>query len=96
MYIAIVLFPPVREGSEAAFEEWFAWSNEALHGSPGFIARRLLKPVSSGNYVSIVEFVNREGFAAMQRSPGHDEAGRRVTPLLDGNPSPEFYEVVSG
>jgi heme-degrading monooxygenase HmoA len=96
MFIAIVRFPPIREGSEAAFQEWFAWSNKELGGGPGFLGRRLLKPVDGGNYVSIVEFESKEGFIAMQQSPGHAEAGRRVEPLLSGSPSPEFFEVVSG
>lgn len=96
MFIVIVRFPPVKKGSEAAFEEWFAWSNKEFASVQGFVGRRLLRPVNGGGYVSIVEFETREDFAAMQRGPGHAEAGRRVEPLLDGNPLPEFYEVVTG
>ena len=31
---------------------------------------------------------------AMQNSPEHVEAGKRVAPLSDGNPTPQFYEVI--
>jgi heme-degrading monooxygenase HmoA len=96
MFIAIVQFPPLRPGKDAEFQEWFAWSNEELRKMEGFLGRRLLKPVAGGNYVSIVEYENREAFTAMQASPAHEEAGKRVAPLLDGVPSPAFYEALPG
>ncbi|HEY3276780.1 MAG TPA: antibiotic biosynthesis monooxygenase [Syntrophorhabdaceae bacterium] len=95
MFIALVRFPSLKPGKEEEFLEWFSWSNDQLRPMKGFVARRLLKPGDGGNYVSIVEYESREGFIAMQASAAHTEAGRRVTPLLDGGPSPEFYEVIA-
>ena len=60
----------------------------------GFISRRLLKQVKGGSYAAVVEHESRKTFMAMHNSPGHDEAGKRVEPLLDGNPTPTFYEVI--
>ncbi len=62
----------------------------------GFIGRRLLKPREGGNYAAIVEHESYETFLAMHRSPAQAEASKRVKPLLDGEPKPEFYEVVVG
>jgi heme-degrading monooxygenase HmoA len=95
MYIAIVHFPAIREGKDGEFREWFEWSNRELGKCYGFIGRKLLRPVGGGNYVSLVEHESRETFTAMQESPGHAEAGRRVAPLLNGQPAPEFFDVVS-
>lgn len=96
MFMAIVQFPPIKAGKESAFLEWFAWSNEALLGLKGFIRRRLLKPPEGGNYVAVIEFESHETFMAMRANPIHDEAGRRVEPLLDGHPTPKVFEVVIG
>jgi hypothetical protein len=52
--------------------------------------------LEGGNYAAIVEFKNQEAFKAMHSSPAHDKAGERVKPLFDGNPTPRFYEVVTG
>lgn len=62
----------------------------------GFIRRRLLKPEKGGNYAAIVEFESREDFVAMHFSATHDIAGEKVRPLFDGNPVPQFYEVLMG
>ena len=94
MFMAMVEFPAIKEGKEAAFLEWFAWSNEALAGLPGFIRRRLWKPSEGGNYMAVIEFESQETFLAMRANAIHDEAGRRVEPLLDGYPTPRFFEAV--
>jgi heme-degrading monooxygenase HmoA len=96
MLIVIIAFPPIREGKDAEFREWFASSNEQFSTFKGFIRRRLLRPLEGGNYAAIVEFENQEAFNAMHSSPAHDKAGERVKPLFDGNPTPHFYEVVTG
>jgi heme-degrading monooxygenase HmoA len=96
MFIVIISFPPIKEGEDAAFQEWFASSGQAFSTFSGFISRRLLKPLNAGNYAAIVEFKDRASFEAMHGSSTHDVAGERVTPLLDGRPTPTFYEVVSG
>lgn len=94
MFVVIVNFPPIKKGKDTEFREWFAWSNKEFAKNKGFIGRRLLRPVKDGSYVGITEHQSRETFMAMHNSPGHDEAGRRVEPLFDGNPMPTFYEVI--
>ncbi len=96
MFVNIVHFPSVTEGKDAEFREWFAWSNELFASHKGFISRKLLKPRNSGNYVAIVEHESYDTFMAMHTSPAHAEANQRAKPLLDGDPSPEFYEVEVG
>jgi heme-degrading monooxygenase HmoA len=94
MFVVIINFPPIKEDKDVQFREWFSWSNKEFAKNKGYISRRLLKPVKSGSYVAIVEHESQETFMAMHNSPGHDEAGKRVAPLFDGNPTPKFYEVI--
>jgi heme-degrading monooxygenase HmoA len=96
MFIVISNFPSIKEGKDVEFREWFAWTNKEFAKFKGFINRRLLKPMKGGNYAAIVEFENQEKFMSMHNSPIHAEAGKRVGPLLDGSPSPHFYEVIIG
>ncbi len=97
MFTVIINFPAIKEGKDTEFREWFEWSNTEFVNHKGFIQRLLLKPVQGvGNYVAIVEHESRETFMAMHNSPAHEEAGRRVALLLDGHPTPLFYEVVTG
>jgi heme-degrading monooxygenase HmoA len=96
MFVVIISFPPIKAGKDADFQKWFAVTNEQFSTFKGFIGRRLLKPLEEGNYAAIVEFENRDAFQAMHGSPAHDKAGEQVMPLFDGNPTPHFYEVVSG
>ncbi|NOH04561.1 MAG: antibiotic biosynthesis monooxygenase [Chloroflexi bacterium] len=94
MFINIINFPPIKEGKDAEFREWFEWSNQEYAKHKGFIGRRLLKPREGGNYVGLVEHESYETFMAMHTSPTQAEAGKRVMPLLDGSPTPAFLEVV--
>jgi heme-degrading monooxygenase HmoA len=96
MFIVIISFPPIKDGKDAEFQEWFTSSNQAFSNSKGFISRRLLKPVEGGNYAAIVEFENQAAFQAMHSSSIHDRAGEQVRPLFDGKPTPKFYEVIVG
>ncbi len=96
MFVVIVSFPPIKAGKEVEFENWFGWSNREFSNFPGFIRRRLLKPVEGGNYAAIVEFEDRETFMGMHDSPVHARAREQVMPLFDGKPTPHFYEVISG
>jgi heme-degrading monooxygenase HmoA len=96
MFVVVIAFPPIKEGKDAEFREWFASSNEQFSTFKGFIGRRLLRPLEGGNYAAIVEFENQEAFKAMHNSPTHDKAGERVGPFFDGSPTPHFYEVVIG
>ena len=94
MFVVIVHFPPIREGKEAQFLEWFARSNEKFSMFDGFLGRRLLKASDGRSYAALIETESREAFAAMQGAPGHDEAARQVASLLDGTPAVEQYELV--
>jgi heme-degrading monooxygenase HmoA len=96
MFMVIINFPPIREGKDAEFLEWFSWSNKEFAKHKGFINRRLLKPLKGGPYAAVVEHESYETFIAMNTSPVHDEAGKRVGLLLDGHPTPQFYEVIAG
>ena len=96
MFVVLIAFPPIQEGKKAAFEEWFAWSNQQFSKFEGFISRKLLKPLEGGNYAGVAEFESQAAFQAMHDSPMHAEAGKRVRPLFDGPPTPSFYEVVQG
>jgi hypothetical protein len=44
--------------------------------------------------IGVVEHESYETFMTMHTSPTQAEAHKRVEPLFDGNPTPEFYEVV--
>ncbi|MGD0752591.1 MAG: antibiotic biosynthesis monooxygenase [Anaerolineales bacterium] len=94
MFVNIVHFPSIKAGKDAEFQAWFAWSNEQYARHKGFISRKLLKPREAGNYVGVVEHESYETFMAMHTSPTRAEAHKRVEPLFDGNPTPEFYEVI--
>ena len=96
MYIAIIKFPPVKPGKDEEFREWFIWANRQFASFRGFIGRRLLKPEKGDTYTVLAEFESREAFAEIQASPVHDEAGKRVVPLLEGAPAPEFFELLMG
>jgi heme-degrading monooxygenase HmoA len=96
MYVAIIDFPAIKPGRDAEFQEWFSWSNKEFAKHKGFIKRILLKPAKDGNYVAIMEHESQETFMAMHSSPEHAEAGKRVTPLFDGSPSPRFYTAIIG
>ncbi len=96
MFVVIINFPPVKEGKDAEFREWFTWTNKEFGKYKGFIARRLLKPVKGGNYAAVVEHESQETFMAMHNSPAHAEARKRVLPLFDGSPTPSFYELLIG
>lgn len=96
MLVVIISFPPIKEGKDVEFQQWFAWSNQAFSNFEGFISRKLLKPLEGGNYTALVEFESQAAFQAMHSSSIHDEAGERVRPLFDGKPAPKFYEVLQG
>lgn len=94
MLVVIIHFPPIKEGKEAEFLAWFAWSNREFAKHEGFVGRRLLTPIAGGTYTAVVEHESRETFAMVQRAPGHGEAAARVASLIEGQPKIEQYEVV--
>ena len=95
MFVNVVHFPPIKGGKDTEFRDWFEWSNREYAEHEGFIRRKLLNPREGGNYAAIVEHESYETFMAMHTSPTQAEARKRVEPLLDGKPTPHFYEVVS-
>ena len=96
MFVVVIAFPPIKEGKDSEFLEWFAASNEKFSQCKGFVRRRLLKPLQGDSYAAIVEFENQEAFRALHGSAAHDKAAELVKPLFDGSPTPCFYEVVAG
>lgn len=94
MLVVIIQFPPIKKEMEAKFLEWFTWSNREFSKQQGFINRLLLKPLTGTNFTAILELENREALASLQSSAVHNEAARRVEPLLEGSPTPRLYEVV--
>ena len=94
MFVNIIHFPPIKAGKDAEFREWFAWSNGEYAKHSGFISWKLLKPREGGNYAAVVENESYETFWAMHTSPTQAEAAKRVMPLLDGDPTPQFFEAV--
>lgn len=94
MFVNIIHFPPIKEGKDTKFRQWFAWSNAEYAKHKGFISRKLLLPREGGNYAAVVEHENYDTFMAMHTSPTQAEANRRVKPLLDGSPTPKFYQVI--
>ncbi|MGB4405273.1 MAG: hypothetical protein WBI82_00225 [Sphaerochaeta sp.] len=93
MFVNVIKFPPIKDGKETEFREWFKWSNREYAKHNGFIRRKLLNPRERGNYAALVEHESYETFMAMHTSSTQAEAYRRVEPLLDGKPTPHFYEV---
>lgn len=94
MFLNIIHFPPIKNGKEAEFKNWFAWSNELYAKHEGFISRRLLKPLDGGHYVGLVEHVSYQTFMAMHTSSTQAEVNVAAEGLFDNHPTPEFYELV--
>ena len=94
MFVNIVEFPPIKKGKDEEFKKWFEWSNAVYEKFDGFISRRLLKPTEEGNYTAIVEHESKKTFMAMHLSDERQKAWARVELLLDGAPTPHFYEVI--
>jgi len=94
VFVNIVEFPPIKKGKDEEFREWFEWSNTIYEKFNGFKSRRLLKPTKGRKYVAIVEHETEQTFMAMHLSDERQKAWEKVEPLLEGSPTPHFYEVV--
>jgi len=95
VFVNMVEFPPIKEGKDEEFKEWFEWSNTVYERFDGFISRRLLKPTRrKGNYTAIVEHESEQTFMAMHTSDERQKAWAKVESLLEGRPKPHFYEVL--
>jgi len=94
-FVNLVEFPSIKKGKDDEFKKWFAWSNTVYEKFDGFISRRLLKPTKGKeNYVAIVEHESEKTFMTMHLSDERQKAWAKVEPLLEGSPTPHFYEVL--
>ncbi len=95
MFVNIIEFPPIKKGKDEEFRKWFEWTNTVYEKLDGFISRCLLKPTKGKKrYAAIVEHESEKTFMAMHLSDERQKAWAKVEPLLDGSPTPHFYEVV--
>lgn len=94
MFVNIIQFPPIKAGKDDEFREWFTASNAEYAKHKGFISRRLLKSRQGGKYVGLVEHESYETFMAMHTSASQAEMRKRSLGLFDGDPTPDFLEVV--
>lgn len=95
MFVNIIEFPPIKKGKDKEFREWFEWSNAVYASFDGFISRKLLKNTEGkAKYVGIVEHKTKKTFKTMHTSDERQKAWAKVEPLLDGTPTPHFYEVI--
>ena len=95
MFINLIQFPAIKTGKEAEFKDWFAWSNTIYAKFEGFISRRLLKSSQeNGGYAAIVEHESYATFMAMHTSVERQQVWAKVELLIEGTPTPQFYEVV--
>ncbi len=96
-FVNIVHFPGIKEGKEQEFIAWFKRSSEIFAKHPGFLSRKLLKSTEEdGAYAAIVEHRSKETFMAMHLSDERQELFGQVKPLMEGMPTPEFYQIVTG
>jgi len=95
MFVNIIEFPSIKKGKNEEFRKWFEWSNSVYEKFDGFISRKLLKPTKGKMiYLGVVEHESEETFMAMHTSDARQKAWAKVEPLLEGKPTPSFYEVV--
>lgn len=94
MFVNIIQFPPIKTGKDDEFRQWFIDSNAEYAKHKGFISRRLLKSRQSGKYVGLVEHETYETFMTMHKSPTQAELRKRSLDLFDGDPTPDFLDMV--
>ncbi len=94
MFINLIEFPPIKKGKEKEFLEWFSSSNEVYSKFEGFISRKLLKPIKDNSYAAIVEHKSEKTFMDMHTSKERQQVWLKVESLIDGKPTPHFYETL--
>jgi len=95
VFVNLVEFPPIKKGKGEEFKKWFEWSNTVYEKFDGFISRRLMKPTEEkGNYAAIIEHESEKTFMTMHLSDERQKAWAKVESLLEGTPTPHFYEVI--
>jgi hypothetical protein len=84
-FVNLVFFPPLREGKDVEFRQWFWKSGACCAQLPEVHRRRLLWPLEGGSYAGLVEYDGH-----------HDQArgcaGEWPSSLLDGDPHLAFFE----
>ena len=95
MFVNVVEFPPVAQGRDADFREWFEWSTTVYADFEGLSRRPLEDTKVPDRYAAIVEHESEATFMAMHLGDARQEAWQRVEPLLTGSPTPHLYIVVS-
>ncbi len=94
-FVNLVDFAPLKPGKQEAFLEWFRRSSEIFARHPGFIARTLLGPIEGSNrYAAIVEHESKETFMDMHLSDDRVQLFQEVEPLVLGQSTPHFYELL--
>jgi len=95
-FVNLINFPPLKDGSDKEFLEWFSQSSKVFSRHPGFISRTLLKSTEgTGRYAAIVEHDSQGTFMTMHLSEDREVLFRKVAPLLEGTAKPHFYEVAA-
>lgn len=94
MFINFVEFPPIKEGKEQEFKNWFKESNVIFSKFDGFVSRRLLVS-ARGSYSGLVEHQSKDTFMKMHTSKEQAELRAKAATMFDGEPKPSFYEVIA-
>ncbi len=93
IFINFVEFPPIKEGKEQEFKDWFKESNTIFSKFDGFVSRRLLVS-AKGSYAGLVEHRSKDTFMKMHNSKERDELHAKAATILEGEPKAGLYEVV--
>jgi hypothetical protein len=91
-FVNLVFFPPVRQGKDSAFREWFWRSGDFCAGFSRTHRRRLLWPMQGGNYAAVLEHDGGAAPAQRQAGPGWMQASQWTRPLLDGDLRSRSFE----
>jgi len=94
-FVNLIDFAPVKPGKQEAFLEWFRRSSEIFARHPGFISRTLLGPIEGSNhYAAIVEHESKGTFMDMHLSDDRVQLFQEAEPLVLGQSTPHFYELL--
>jgi quercetin dioxygenase-like cupin family protein/heme-degrading monooxygenase HmoA len=94
-FVNLVDFAPLKPGKQEEFLEWFRRSSEIFARHPGFISRTLLGPIEGSNhYAAIIEHESKETFMDMHLSDDRVQLFQEVEPLILGQSTPHFYELL--
>jgi len=95
LFVNLVEFPPIEKGKRMNSRNGLNGQTPSTRNFDGFLSRRLLKSTKGkGNYAAIVEHESERTFMSMHLSDERQKAWAKVEPLLEGSPTPSFYEVM--